>query len=118
MVTATLQAVKSLEVWLSVMCVGFVALGVWAVVLFVRDVQRELRWRAVLWMLGCVAFFICCLWHWRHMYKLAQSRRHAQMAKTGYAGIPEKCQPGASTSASVYDWVRVNIFGGPDECEK
>ncbi|XP_050739864.1 chloride channel CLIC-like protein 1 isoform X2 [Eriocheir sinensis] len=117
---SVLQAGKSLELWLVVMCLGFLALGLWAVVLFVRDIQRELRWGRVLTMMATVVFFICCLWHWRHMYKMAESRRHAQLAKRGYAGIPEECQPGASTStaANVYDWVKVNFFGSPDVCER
>ncbi|XP_045135147.1 chloride channel CLIC-like protein 1 [Portunus trituberculatus] len=114
-----IQAAKSLEVWLCVLCGGFVALAVWAVVLFVRDIQKELRWGCVLGMMGAVVFFICCLWHWRHMYKMAESRRHAELARRGYAGIPEECQPGSKTSAgTVYDWVKVNLFGSPDVCEK
>ncbi|KAK8385356.1 hypothetical protein O3P69_012291 [Scylla paramamosain] len=94
---AVIHAGKSLEVWLCMLCGGFVVLAMWAVVLFVRDIQRELR----------------------HMYKMAESRRHAELAKRGYTGIPEECQPGARSSAgNVYDWVKVNLFGSPDVCEK
>ncbi|XP_063847047.1 chloride channel CLIC-like protein 1 isoform X2 [Scylla paramamosain] len=116
---AVIHAGKSLEVWLCMLCGGFVVLAMWAVVLFVRDIQRELRWGCVLGMMATVVFFICCLWHWRHMYKMAESRRHAELAKRGYTGIPEECQPGARSSAgNVYDWVKVNLFGSPDVCEK
>lgn len=64
------------QVWLYLMCGGFLVLAVWAVVLFVRDIQRELRWGRVMVMMVIMVFFICCLWHWRHLVKVNLKAPH------------------------------------------
>ncbi|XP_063614512.1 uncharacterized protein LOC134787637 [Penaeus indicus] len=118
-ITSVFEVGKNVEVWLYSLCALFILLAIWAVFLFIRDIQRELRWTRVIGMMIVIIFFICCLWHWRHMHKVAESRRHAQMAKRGYSNIPEECKPGGkSTTGSVWSWVKVSVFGAPDVCEQ
>lgn len=118
-ITSAFEVGKNVEVWLYFLCALFILLAIWAVFLFIRDIQRELRWTRVIGMMIVIIFFICCLWHWRHMHKVAESRRHAQMAKRGFTNIPEECKPGAkSTTGSVWSWVKVSVFGAPDVCEQ
>ncbi|XP_042860673.1 chloride channel CLIC-like protein 1 isoform X2 [Penaeus japonicus] len=117
--TSAFEVGKNVEVWLYFLCVSFLLLAIWAVFLFIRDIQQELRWMRVIGMMVVIIFFICCLWHWRHMHKVAESRRHAQMAKRGFTNIPEECKPGGrSTTGNVWDWVKVSVFGAPDVCEQ
>ncbi|XP_042236273.1 uncharacterized protein LOC121875702 [Homarus americanus] len=117
--TRIFEVGKKVEMWLYTLCIGFLLLAIWAVYLFIRDIQQELRWGRVLTMMMVIVFFICCLWHWRHMHKVAESRRQSQMMKRGYADIPEECMPGArGATANIFDWVKVTVFGSPDVCER
>ncbi|XP_068219375.1 uncharacterized protein [Palaemon carinicauda] len=110
---------KNVEMWLYVLCSGFLVLAIWAIYLFIKDVQQELRWMRVIIMMIVLLFFICCMWHWRHMHKVAESRRHARMMKRGFTDIPEECKPGGQASTySAWEWVKVRVLGSPDICEK
>ncbi|KAK3862220.1 hypothetical protein Pcinc_031896 [Petrolisthes cinctipes] len=118
-VMSCLEVGKNIEVWLYLLCVGFLTLAGWAVLLFVRDIQRELRWGRVMVMMAVVIFFICCLWHWRHLVKKAESERHARMMQRGFTEIPEECKPGAvGATGGVLQWIKINFFRSPDVCEK
>ncbi|KAK7071242.1 hypothetical protein SK128_015146 [Halocaridina rubra] len=109
---------KNVEVWLYALCIAFLLLGVWASYLFIQDIQRELRWTRVIMMMIVLTFLICCLWHWRHMHKVAASRRHAQMMKKGFTNIPEECKPGGQVSSGIWEWFKVRVIGTPDVCER
>ncbi|KAK4311020.1 hypothetical protein Pmani_017459 [Petrolisthes manimaculis] len=118
-VMSGLEVGKNIEVWLYLLCVGFLTLAGWAVLLFVRDIQRELRWGRVIVMMAIVIFFICCLWHWRHLVKKAEAERHARMMQRGFTEIPEECKPGAGgATGGVLQWIKINFFRSPDVCEK
>ncbi|XP_071513393.1 uncharacterized protein [Panulirus ornatus] len=110
---------KNVEIWLHILCLVFLFLALWAAYLFVRDIQQELKWGRVLGMMMVNVFFICCLWHWRHMHKVAESRRHAKMVKRGFNDIPEECKPGSrGTAGSIWDWMKTSLLGAPDVCER
>ncbi|KAK8754470.1 hypothetical protein OTU49_016398, partial [Cherax quadricarinatus] len=114
-----LEIGKNLETWLYLLCIGFLILAFWAIYLFVQDIQQELRWGRVLTMMMIVVFFICCVWHWRHLHMVAESRRHAQMMKRGFNNMPEECKPGGhGDTRSLLDWLKINLFGSPDVCER
>ncbi|XP_064095400.1 LOW QUALITY PROTEIN: uncharacterized protein LOC135207510 [Macrobrachium nipponense] len=116
---AVFEVGKNVEVWLYVLCMGFLVLATWAIYLFIKDIQQELRWMRVIMMMIVLLFFICCMWHWRHMHKVAESRRHAQMMKRGFTDIPEECKPGVQAAKySAWEWIKVRVFGAPDVCEK
>ncbi|KAK8754474.1 hypothetical protein OTU49_016398, partial [Cherax quadricarinatus] len=107
------------QTWLYLLCIGFLILAFWAIYLFVQDIQQELRWGRVLTMMMIVVFFICCVWHWRHLHMVAESRRHAQMMKRGFNNMPEECKPGGhGDTRSLLDWLKINLFGSPDVCER
>ncbi|XP_045603594.2 uncharacterized protein [Procambarus clarkii] len=112
---------KNVETWLYILSFGFLVLALWAIFLFIQDIQQELKWGRVLCMMAVIVFFICCLWQWRHMHKVAESRRHAQMVKRGFGfdNIPEECKPGnKGTARSVIEWLKITVFGSPDVCER
>ncbi|XP_066980817.1 uncharacterized protein [Macrobrachium rosenbergii] len=116
---AVFEIGKNVEVWLYVLCMGFLVLAMWAIYLFIKDIQQELRWMRVIMMMIVLLFFICCMWHWRHMHKVAESRRHARMMKRGFTDIPEECKPGVQAAKySAWEWIKVRVFGAPDVCEK
>ncbi|CAL4074628.1 unnamed protein product, partial [Meganyctiphanes norvegica] len=37
------SGIKNIELWLNILCGGFLFLGIWAIMLFIRDIKKELR---------------------------------------------------------------------------
>ncbi|XP_076058825.1 uncharacterized protein LOC143035771 isoform X2 [Oratosquilla oratoria] len=107
---------KDIQKWLYFLSITFILLGVWTFYLFIMDIQRELRWGRVIWMMVILVFVICCLWEWNHMHKVAEVRYRARIAQRGFRDMPSECKPDHNPGWLV--WARVRVFGGPDPCEE